>query len=239
MQGRGRCDQRESRGGSSESQTVSWQGLTPIPLATLGDFPLWGRNAHLTTNLLRMDVELVDRFSALLALAALAGTLGIVFLSLGGRLSPALARWNEGLKEAFGDWVYWLVFLVALVSMLGSLYYSDVVGYPPCSLCWYQRIAMYPLVVIMGIAAAKRDTGIRKYVLPLMVIGAILAIYQYIIGYIPDAEILGCSLDVSCTERYIWEFGFVDFPLMSFVGFSLMISLMLWASPGDQTESDE
>jgi disulfide bond formation protein DsbB len=192
-----------------------------------------------TTNLLRMDVELVDRFSALLALAALAGTLGTIILSLGGRFSPTLARWNDGLRDVFGDWVYWLVFLVALVSMLGSLYYSEVVGYAPCSLCWYQRIAVYPLVVIMGIAAWKRDTGIRPYVVPLMVIGGVLALYQYIIGYIPDAEVLGCSLDVSCTERYIWEFGFVDFPFMSFVGFSFMISLMLWASPGDQTESDQ
>lgn len=186
-----------------------------------------------------MDVELLDRFAALLALAALAGTLGMAVLSLGGRSSATLAGWNDSLKEVFGDWTYWLVFLVALVSMVGSLYYSEVVGYPPCSLCWYQRVAMYPLVVIMGIAAWKRDTTVRKYVLPLMVIGGVLALYQYIIGYVPDAEILGCSLDVSCTERYIWEFGFVDFPLMSLVGFSFMISLMLWASPSVPPESDE
>ena len=128
---------------------------------------------------------------------------------------------------------------VALVATLGSLYLSEIRQIEPCMLCWYQRIAMYPLVVIMGIAAWKRDTGIRKYVLPLMVIGGLLALYQYIIGYIPDAEILGCSLDVSCTVRYIWEFGFVDFPFMSFVGFSFMTSLMLWTSPSDRNESDE
>ncbi len=192
-----------------------------------------------TTILLRMDVALADRFFALMTLAALAGTLGIVVLSIGARFSPVLARFNDQLKDVFGDWAYWLVFLIALVSMLGSLYYSEIVGYPPCSLCWYQRIVMYPLVVIMGIAAFKRDTKIRVYVLPLMVIGAVLALYQYIIGYMPDAEILGCSLDVSCTERYIWEFGFVDFPFMSFVGFSLMISLMLWASPDQPIGSEE
>lgn len=186
-----------------------------------------------------MDVALADRFFALMTLAALAGTLGIAVLGLGSRFSPALARWNDEVKDTLGGWTYWLVFLIALVSLLGSLYYSEVVGYAPCSLCWYQRIAMYPLVVIMGIAAWKRDAGIRGYVLPLMVIGGVFALYQYIIGYFPDAEILGCSLDVSCTERYIWEFGFVDFPFMSFVGFSLMISLMLWSSPGDRTESDE
>jgi disulfide bond formation protein DsbB len=186
-----------------------------------------------------MDVATLDRFAALLTLAALAGTLGIVGLSLGGRLSPTVARWNAGLRDSFGEWSYWLVFLVALVSMVGSLYYSEVVGYAPCSLCWYQRIAVYPLVVIMGIAAYRQDTNIRRYVLPLMVIGAVLALYQYVISYTPDAEVLGCSLDVSCTERFIWEFGFVDFPFMSFVGFSFMISLMLWTSPGRNTESSE
>jgi len=186
-----------------------------------------------------MDVAFADRFFALMTLAALAGTIGIATLSLGGRFSPALARWNGEVQGVFGDWTYWLIFLIALVSMLGSLYYSEIVGYPPCSLCWYQRIVMFPLVVIMGIAAAKRDISIRIYVLPLMVIGALLAIYQYIISYVPDAEILGCSLDVSCTERYIWEFGFVDFPFMSFVGFSLMIALMLWAGPGEPTGSEE
>ena len=193
--------------------------------------------ANRPTNLPRMDVALADRFFALMTLAALAGTIVIAALGLGGRFSAALAGRNNQLKGIFGDWAYWLVFLIALVSMLGSLYYSEIVGYPPCSLCWYQRIVMYPLVVIMGIAAWKRDTNIRIYVLPLMVIGGVLAIYQYIIGYIPDAEILGCSLDVSCTERYIWEFGFVDFPFMSLVGFSFMIALMLWASPGEPTGS--
>jgi len=186
-----------------------------------------------------MDVALADRFFALMALAALAGTIGIIVLGFGSRVSPALARWNDQVKDIFGDWTHWIVFLIALVSMLGSLYYSEIVGYAPCSLCWYQRIAMYPLVMIMGIAAARRDTRIRVYALPLMVIGSILAIYQYIISYIPNAEILGCSLDVSCTERYIWEFGFVDFPLMSFIGFSLMIALMLWTSPGQPTGSEE
>jgi disulfide bond formation protein DsbB len=186
-----------------------------------------------------VDVAVADRFFALMTLAALAGTIGIAALSVGSRFSPALARWNDQMKDIFGDWTYWLVFLIALVSMLGSLYYSEIVGYPPCSLCWYQRIAMYPLVVIMGIAAWKGDSAIRRYVVPIMVIGGVLALYQYIIGYVPDAEILGCTLDVSCTERYIWEFGFVDFPFMSFVGFSLMIALMLWASPGQPTEGDE
>ena len=186
-----------------------------------------------------MDVAFADRFFALMTLAALAGVLGIGVLGVGQHFSPTAARWNQELKGVFGEWSYWLVFLIALVSMLGSLYYSEIVGYAACSLCWYQRIAMYPLVVIMGIAAWKRDSIIRVYVLPLMTIGAVLALYQYIIGYFPDAEVLGCSLDVSCTERYIWEFGFLDFPFMSLAGFSLMIALMLWAAPSSRAESNQ
>lgn len=176
-----------------------------------------------------MDSSTLDRFFALATLAGLAGVLGVVALSAGRRFSPALARLDDSRREWLGDSAIWLAWLVALVAMVGSLYYSEVVGYPPCSLCWYQRIAMYPLVVILGIAAWRKDTSIRRYVIPLVVIGVVLAAYQYVISYVPDTEVLGCSLDVSCTERYIWEFGFVDFPFMSLVSFSLIATLMLWA----------
>jgi disulfide bond formation protein DsbB len=96
---------------------------------------------------------------------------------------------------------------------------------------------MYPLVVILGIAAWRRFRGIRTYALPLVVIGAAIALYQYVLGYMPDAEVLGCSIDVSCTERYVWEFGFVDFPFMSLVAFAF-IGCLLACSP-TQAEDEE
>ncbi len=183
-----------------------------------------------------MDVALADRFFALATLTALAGLLGIAVLSIGSRVSPALARADTSLRDRVGGSGYWLAWLVALASLVGSLYYSEIVGYPPCSLCWYQRIAMYPLVVILAVAARRRDRSVVRYVMPLVVIGGLIAGYQYVLGYLGDIEVFGCTLDVSCTERYIWQFGFVDFPFMSLIAFSVIAALMLWAPPGVDAE---
>ena len=71
--------------------------------------------------------------------------------------------------------------IIALVASLGSLYFSEVLLYVPCELCWYQRILMYPLVILLGIAAVKKDAGIVTYVLPLSIIGGSISIYHYLI----------------------------------------------------------
>lgn len=173
-----------------------------------------------------MDVAVADRFFALLTLAALAGVLVTAGLAVAARVSPGARRLHNAAWDLIGDWALWLAWLVAAGAMLGSLYYSEIVHYPPCSLCWYQRIAMYPLVIILAIAAWRRSREIKVYVLPLVAIGGIIALYQYVLGYLPDAEVLGCSIDVSCTERYVWEFGFIDFPFMSLVSFAVIGCLL-------------
>ena len=173
-----------------------------------------------------MDVAVADRFFALLTLIALTGVIAAAALALARRFSATAARLHNRLWQALDGTALWLAWLVAAGAMLGSLYYSEIVHYAPCSLCWYQRIAMYPLVVILLLAALRRDRGIRVYALPLVVIGGLIAVYQYVLGYLPDAEVLGCSIDVSCTERYVWEFGFVDFPFMSIVSFAAIGCLL-------------
>jgi disulfide bond formation protein DsbB len=173
-----------------------------------------------------MDVAVADRWFALLTLGALALIVGLVGLRLAGRVSDGAAALRDRVDDVLGPTALWLAWAVAAVSMAGSLYYSDVVGYPPCSLCWYQRIAMYPLVVLLAMAALRRVGSVRIYALPLVAAGGIIAAYQYVLGYLPDAEVLGCSIDVSCTERYVWEFGFIDFPFMSLVAFALIGCLL-------------
>lgn len=185
-----------------------------------------------------MDVATADRFFALLTLLTLAGILGATLLRIAAPSLPAAARMHEGIWGLVGGVALWLAWLVAAAAMAGSLYYSEIVHYAPCSLCWYQRIAMYPLVVILAIAAWNRDWDVRRYVLPLVGVGGAVAAYQYAIGFFPDAEILGCTLDVSCTERYVWEFGFVDFPFMSLVAFGAIACLLL-CSPYRPTEVSE
>ncbi len=173
-----------------------------------------------------MSVETVSIFFALLTLAAMGGVVGVVVVLVTARWSPAVARFRDAAIEAVSPAALWLGSLIALVSMAGSLYYSEVAEFAPCDLCWYQRIAMYPLAIILGIAAFRKDAGVRIYTYPLAVIGAVLALYQYVLQLNPSLESGFCGVDASCTERYIWQFNFISFPFMSLVGFAMIVTLL-------------
>ena len=126
------------------------------------------------------------------------------------------------------DWT--LVFacwLLASVAALGSLFFSEVMGHPPCVLCWYQRICMYPLVLILPAGLFPFDAKIARYALPLSLVGLLLAIFHLLLvaGYIPET-IRPCTQGIPCTEVQIVWFGFVTIPLLSAVSF-LLISVLL------------
>lgn len=113
-----------------------------------------------------------------------------------------------------------LSFLVALVATMGSLYFGEVLKYPPCTLCWYQRICMYPLAVIFAVALWTDDSRVLKFTMPLSLIGFMIASYHILLyyGIIPDS-ITPCSQGVSCTTKQIEMFGFLTIPLMSWMSF--------------------
>jgi disulfide bond formation protein DsbB len=121
--------------------------------------------------------------------------------------------------------------IVAVVAMLGSLYFSEIMHYTPCKLCWYQRILMYPLVIILGIAAVRKDTKIYVYTLPLSIWGLGISTYHYLMqktGWFKTAA-TACGV-VPCDVDYIDWFGFVTIPLLAGVAFLLIsiILLLLW-----------
>ena len=117
---------------------------------------------------------------------------------------------------------------IASVATLGSLFFSDVMGYAPCVLCWYQRIFIYPLVLIFGTALFSFDRQVVKYSLPLVIGGWFVALYHTLLywGLIPKS-IQPCSAGVPCDERYIELFGFLSIPLMSFLAFSTVLGLLI------------
>ncbi|MDP8932068.1 MAG: disulfide bond formation protein B [Actinomycetota bacterium] len=120
-----------------------------------------------------------------------------------------------------------LAWLVAATATLGSLYYSEVAGLIPCELCWYQRIAMYPLAVVLGVAALRGDLRARAYALPLSIAGLVLAAYHYWLQLKPGRGPSVCSADVPCSAMLVREFGFVSIPFMAACGFAAITALLL------------
>jgi disulfide bond formation protein DsbB len=131
----------------------------------------------------------------------------------------------------------YLAFGAALVATLGSLYYSLIVGFVPCTLCWYQRIVMYPLTVVTLVGILKHDDQLPDYVLPLSVVGVGLSTYHYLIQLGVLAHPAACTVGVPCDARYVNYFGFVTIPLMAltaFVVISVSMALSKWAGSGER-----
>ncbi|WP_034384458.1 disulfide bond formation protein B [Deinococcus sp. YIM 77859] len=132
----------------------------------------------------------------------------------------------------------YLAWVVALVATLGSLYFSEARGFRPCVLCWYQRVMMYPLAIILGGAALRGDLAVRSYVLPLAGIGWLVALYQNLEtwGLVPTLR--ACTVDPasSCGIPWpIWGTGslaplntVITIPVLSMVAFTLIIGLLSW-----------
>ena len=170
-----------------------------------------------------MSTLAVTTFLALLALAAAAGALGLLLWAAAARFADRPADALHSARVGLRPLVLWLAFVVALVSTLGSLYLSEVARFVPCTLCWYQRIAMYPLALLLGIAALRGDVAVRRYVVPLAVIGALIAAYHVALQRLPGLPSGTCSLDVPCSAVYVERFGFVAIPVMALIGFVAIV----------------
>ncbi len=120
----------------------------------------------------------------------------------------------------------WAWFL-ALVATAGSLYFSEGVGFVPCSLCWYQRIAMYPLVLVLGVGMVVGDSSVWRFALPLPVVGVIISAYHVAVQHTPSLELVPCGAGPPCSDRYVAVFGFVTIPVMAGAAFALITTLLL------------
>lgn len=124
-------------------------------------------------------------------------------------------------------WMYlFAAWLIACIAMLGSLFFSEYMKFPPCVLCWYQRICMYPLVLILVGGLFPLDFKVLKYAFPLSAFGWIISVYHNLLFYkiIPESA-APCTQGVSCSTVYINWFGFINIPLLSFLAFSAILIL--------------
>ena len=123
----------------------------------------------------------------------------------------------------------YVAWVVSLVAMLGSLYFSEIKGFIPCELCWYQRIFMYPLTLILGIGTFQNDSFVKKFALPLALIGGSISLMHYLEQKIPGfGGIKPCVSGVPCSSEYINWFGFITIPFLAFVAFVIIACCMVF-----------
>lgn len=166
-----------------------------------------------------------------LSLLTLLSNVFLVILVLSWSIDRFLninSLWSLILNTVKNKWML-LSFLVAFTALTGSLYFSEVSGFTPCKLCWFQRILMYPLTFILGVALLASDKKVWRYVLPLSISGTALAFYHY---YLQRAAnpLSPCStigFSVSCSDRFFMHYGYITIPWMAFSAFALISAFML------------
>jgi len=139
------------------------------------------------------------------------------------------------LMKTISTTIVFLCFLVASVATLGSLFFSEVMGFVPCSMCWYQRIFMYPLVLIFLINLLYPDDKLFKYSMPLVATGLFFSIYHNLLMFdiIPES-VVPCVSGVPCSTEYINWFGFITIPLLSFVAYFMLFILLILGNKNEK-----
>jgi disulfide bond formation protein DsbB len=148
-----------------------------------------------------------------------------------GRVKPL-----EALRAALWGYELWAAFVVSAVATGGSLFFSEIAGFVPCELCWYQRICMYPLSIITLLAAIRGDFRIARYLLPLPIVGACVSVYHLLVenGLVGQSTACLVSAPGGCATKWINEFGYITIPTLALTGFVLLIELLgLAAISGD------
>ena len=133
-------------------------------------------------------------------------------------------------KNELNELLPYLAWFIALLASVGSLFFSEVMQLPPCVLCWYQRIAIYPLVLIIGTGIITRDRRMKNYALPLCLIGLAVSIYHNLLYYgaIPES-ITPCTEGVPCNAVQIEWLDFITIPLLGLGAFvSLALCLLFY-----------
>lgn len=137
------------------------------------------------------------------------------------------------------SWAIPVAFVVTLSVSALTLVYSEVFGFPPCGLCWLQRVFLYPQVVLLGIALWQKRRDVADYIIGLSLVGAAIALYQHYLQ-MGGSEFIACPSagGVDCAKRLVFELGYITFPLMSFTAFAFLVALMLHVRRVNRTTSD-
>ena len=168
-------------------------------------------------------MELTSTVNQIFSLLTIVGQIIMLVLIV------SFATKRSGVLNFFAKRALAFSLAVALIATLGSLFYSEIAGYEPCQLCWWQRILMYPQVILLGMAWLKKDKDIVLYSIALSSLGALIAGYNYLLQ-IGLAPFIGCAAvgySINCSQRFVMQFGYITIPMMALTAFLLIISFMV------------
>src|SRR5215472_14692534 len=168
------------------------------------------------------------------AVLAVAGQAIVAALALLGLLYAAGVRAPlEALRGALWGYELWAAFVVAALATGGSLFFSEIAGFVPCDLCWFQRICMYPLSILTLFAASHNDHRVTRYLLVFPVVGSCVSVYHLLIENQVISEPSSCRIGgAGCAVKWVNEFGYVTIPTMALTGFLLLIGFLALAGWG-------
>ncbi len=178
-------------------------------------------------------MTIVDIANKIFALGTIAGQAGVVLAAV---YFLFLRKKHYALTDFIEKYALWGAFFIALASMLGSLFYSQVAGFPPCDLCWVQRVFMYPMVVALGVALIyKNKDWLVTYSFASSILGGLVSLYHNYMYYWNNGLDAFCQLggiQVSCVKRYVFEFGYITIPMMALTAFALVIVFLIFYKLG-------
>ena len=173
-----------------------------------------------------------DVIVTLAALGVAGQVLAALLLLVGIGWVAGLRGPGEWVRRAVEGYELWIVFLVSAIATGGSLFFSEIAGFVPCELCWFQRICMYPLSIVTLLAALANDRRVARYLLPLPLVGAGISVYHLLVenGVVKQAQACLISAPGGCATKWIEEFGYVTIPGLALTGFALCFAFLLLAA---------
>jgi disulfide bond formation protein DsbB len=164
--------------------------------------------------------------------------LTLAALGIAGQVLAVAVLLVGPLRRLLWGYELWAAFAVAALATGGSLFFSEVAHFIPCELCWCQRVCMYPLSIATLLAALANDHRVARYLLPLPIVGAGVAVYHMLIEHNVVAQAQACLVSApgGCATRWVDEFGYVTIPTLALTGFVLLTMFLALAARGSSTE---
>jgi disulfide bond formation protein DsbB len=173
----------------------------------------------------------------LAALAVVAQGLIVVALVVGVCAAVGVRGPLEAVRDSLWGYELWAAFVVAAIATGGSLFLSDIAGFVPCELCWYQRICMYPLSLLLLLMALAGDYRAARYLVPFPIIGAGVSVYHVLVeeGVVGQSNACFASAPGGCATKWIDRFGYVTIPVLALSAFLLLVALILLAATDEES----